>query len=98
MTAKLDTAYGAYTLADYPENGKELTDIYTAAKTALGTAESLEKADEISDKAIADMKAVLTIAGNALQEAKTVAITELEGTDKTDYTINAEAVASAIAK
>lgn len=98
VTAKLDTAYGAYTLADYPENGKELTDIYTAAKTALGTAESLEKADEISDKAIADMKAVLTIAGNALQEVKTVAITELEGTDKTDYTINAEAVASAIAK
>lgn len=98
VTAKLDTAYGAYTLADYPENGKELTDIYTAAKTALGTAESLEKADEILDKAIADMKAILTIAGNALQEAKTVAITELEGTDKTDYTINAEAVASAIAK
>ncbi len=98
VTAKLDTAYGAYTLADYPENGKELTDIYTAAKTALGTAESLEKADEILDKAIADMKAVLTIAGNALQEAKNVAITELEGTDKTDYTINAVAVASAIAK
>lgn len=98
VTAKLDTAYGAYTLADYPENGKELTDIYTAAKTALGTVESFEKADEVLNTAIADMKAVLTIAGNALQEAKTVAITELEGTDKTDYTINAEAVASAIAK
>lgn len=98
VTAKLDTAYGAYTLTDYPENGKELTDIYTAAKTALGTVESFEKADEVLNTAIADMKAVLTIAGNALQEAKTVAITELEGTDKTDYTINAEAVASAIAK
>lgn len=98
VTAKLDTAYGAYTLTDYPENGKELTDIYTAAKTALGTVESFEKADEVLNTAIADMKAVLTIAGNALQEAKTVAITELEGTDKTDYTINAEAVASAIVK